>query len=100
MNIPDLIFENLVSVFWVKYTSVLLCGSGVLNLVNSGSVMEKIGTGIRDKHPGFATLRLQISIVCLFLRSLEPRLLAAFLLGKRDLKTTSKSDDLFYSLRL
>jgi hypothetical protein len=61
---------------------IRICG-----LVNSGSGMEKIGSGIRDKHPGSATLWLQISIVCFFLQSLEPRLLAEFLLGKRDLKT-------------
>jgi hypothetical protein len=48
----------------------------IRDLVNPGSGMEKIGSWIRDKHPGSATLQLQISIVSLFLRSLEPRLLA------------------------
>jgi hypothetical protein len=28
MNIPDLIFEKIVSVLWVKNTSIVRCGSG------------------------------------------------------------------------
>jgi hypothetical protein len=31
-------------------------GSGILNLFDSGSGMEKFGFGIRDKHPGSVTL--------------------------------------------
>ncbi len=33
-------------------------GSGIRDLVNpgSGTGMEKVGSGIRDKHPGSATL--------------------------------------------
>jgi len=49
MNIPELIFENLVSVFCVKNTPIHLC--------RSGSGMEKVGSGIRDKHPGSAALQ-------------------------------------------
>ncbi len=41
MNIPDLIFFYAVR---------------ILDIVNPGSRMEQIGSGIRDKHPGFTTL--------------------------------------------
>jgi hypothetical protein len=36
MNIPDLIFENL-KVFWVKNTSIHLCGTGILSTLDPGS---------------------------------------------------------------
>jgi hypothetical protein len=47
MNIPDLIFEeNIVSVFWVKNTLILWwrSGSGIRDLVNPRSGVEKIGS--------------------------------------------------------
>jgi hypothetical protein len=40
INIPDLIFEKYVSVFWVKNNEILRSGSG--------SGMEKFGFGIVD----------------------------------------------------
>jgi hypothetical protein len=48
MNIQDLIFENLLSVFRVKNTYIFKCkfGSGIQDLVNPGSGMEKVGSGI------------------------------------------------------
>ncbi len=57
MNIPDLIFENLVSVFWVKKTLVIFCGSGseIVSTLDLGSGMEKIGSGILDKPTGSTT---------------------------------------------
>jgi hypothetical protein len=47
MNIPDLIFENSVSVFLVKSIEILWCRSGIRDTVNpgSGSGMEKVGSG-------------------------------------------------------
>ncbi len=48
MNVPDLILENLVSVFWVKNA---WCGSGILLTLDPGFGMEKIRSGILDKHP-------------------------------------------------
>ncbi len=54
----DLIFENLVSVFWVINTWTLWCGSGsgVRDLVNPGSGIRDGKISIRDKHSGSATL--------------------------------------------
>jgi hypothetical protein len=46
MNIPDVILENLVSVFWVKNTYKFLMR--IRDLGNPGSGMEKIRTGILD----------------------------------------------------
>jgi hypothetical protein len=45
MNITDLIFENLVSVFGVKTTLLYFL---VRDLVNPAAGMEKIGSGIGD----------------------------------------------------
>jgi hypothetical protein len=47
MKIPDHISEGLATIFWVKNTYIFGCGSG--------SGMENLGSGIRDKHPGSAT---------------------------------------------
>ncbi len=49
MNNPDHISETLESVFWVKKIFEFFDA-------DSGSGMEKFGSGIRDKHPGSATL--------------------------------------------
>jgi hypothetical protein len=53
MNIPDLIFENLVSVFRLKILKFFDADPGSCqSWIRDG----KIGFGIRDKHPGSATL--------------------------------------------
>jgi hypothetical protein len=55
----DLIFENLFSIFWVKILKFWDPdpdqASGILSTLDPGSGMEKIGSGIRDKHPGSST---------------------------------------------
>jgi hypothetical protein len=51
MNIPDLIFENLLSVFWVTKIRIR-------DLVNPGSRIRDGKSRIRDKQPGSATLYL------------------------------------------
>jgi hypothetical protein len=48
MNIPDMNFENLVSVFGVKNTSNSLMQIWIWDLVNPGSGMEIIGSGNQD----------------------------------------------------
>ncbi len=48
MNIPDLIFENLVSVFLGKKYLNSLMRMRNRDLVNPGSEMEKIRSGILD----------------------------------------------------
>jgi hypothetical protein len=64
---PDLIFENLISVFWLKNTQILWAdpdlGSGILSTLDLGSGMKKVGSGmenvrdwILDKHSGSVTL--------------------------------------------
>jgi hypothetical protein len=58
MFILDLFFENLVTVFGLKYFSSSM-RIRIRDLVNLVSGTEKIGSGIRDpgqKHPGSATL--------------------------------------------
>ncbi len=55
MNIPNLLFENLVSVFRVKKFNSFM-QIRIRDLVNPGSGMEKVGSGIRAKHSGSATL--------------------------------------------
>ncbi len=44
INIPDRISESWVTIFCVKNSQILCCGSGIRCLFDSGS-------GIRDKHP-------------------------------------------------
>jgi hypothetical protein len=60
INIPDLIFENFVSVFWVKKYLNSLSQIQVQDLVNprSGIRDGKVGSG---KHPGSAALLLSYS---------------------------------------
>jgi hypothetical protein len=54
MNNPDHISESLETIFWVKYlNSLLRIRDGKKS--DPGSWMEKIGSGIRDKHPRSAT---------------------------------------------
>jgi hypothetical protein len=50
MNIPDHISESLEQFFG--------CGSGIRNLFDPGIGIRngKFGSGIWDKHPGYATL--------------------------------------------
>jgi hypothetical protein len=67
---PDLIFENLVSVFCVRFLffdADLVPGSSILSTMDLGSGMEKIGSGIWDKHPGSAKLLLQFTFVLILL---------------------------------
>jgi hypothetical protein len=78
MEIPYHISESLETIFGVKN---ILCDSesGIFLTMNPGTKMEKFGLGIRDKHPGSATLflgtfifflksfhKLKISFVLLF----------------------------------
>ncbi len=58
MNIPDHLSESSETVFRVKVLKIFSCGSGTgtQNLFDPGSRMEKFRSGIRDKHPGSATL--------------------------------------------
>jgi hypothetical protein len=53
MNIPDNFSESLETVFRVKNTSILGCGfgSGIWNLFDPGSGMEKFGSGINIPNP-------------------------------------------------
>ncbi len=61
MNIPDDFSESLETVFWVKNTWILWCGSrsgsGTLSVVYPASGIRDGKNRIRDKHPGSATLR-------------------------------------------
>jgi hypothetical protein len=52
MNNPDHISESLKKHFLGKNTQIFLCGSR----------MEKVSSGIRDKHPGSATLDINIAV--------------------------------------
>ncbi len=61
MNNPDRISASLERIFWVKILKFFDAdpgwkkfGSGIDK--KSGSGMEKLGSGIRNKHPGSATL--------------------------------------------
>ncbi len=58
MNIPDHFSESLDTVFWVKIILILWCwsGSGIRNLSDSGSGMEKFGSGINIPDPQHSTL--------------------------------------------
>ncbi len=73
MNIPELIFENFVSVFGLKYlNSLMRIWSAKLSTLDRGSGMEKIesGTWNRDKHPGSATLLKQFTLSALSILSI------------------------------
>jgi hypothetical protein len=50
MNIPDHISQSLETIFWVKVLTFFDLDP------DPGPGKEKIGSGIRDKHPGSATL--------------------------------------------
>jgi hypothetical protein len=68
MNNQDHISESLETIFWVKILKFFFDadpGSRIRDEKNSepGSWMEKFGSVIRDKHPGFATLLLNISFI-------------------------------------
>jgi hypothetical protein len=60
MNILDHISESLETIFCVKIFKFFYADpdaeSGIILTLDPGSGMEKVGSGIRDKHPGFATL--------------------------------------------
>jgi hypothetical protein len=60
MNIPDHIFESLEKIFGVKILKFFDAdpGSGIFFLPWIRQLgWKKFGSGIRDKHPGFATLQ-------------------------------------------
>jgi hypothetical protein len=60
MNILDLIFENLVQFFGSKIPKFYHAdpdpGSWMFSTLDPEFRMEKVGSGIRSKHPGSATL--------------------------------------------
>jgi hypothetical protein len=61
MNIPDHISKSLETIFlWLKILKFFVVnsdpGSGIFLTLDLGSGMEKFGSGIRNKHPGSATL--------------------------------------------
>ncbi len=52
MNNPDLIFENLVTVFWVKNTEMIWCKSGILSTLDPGKPrIRDPGSGINIPDP-------------------------------------------------
>jgi hypothetical protein len=54
MNIPGIIFPRaLKQFFWLKILKFFNADPGSLDL---GSREEKLRSGIRNKHPGYATL--------------------------------------------
>jgi hypothetical protein len=73
MNIPHHISEGLETIFWVKNIYALM-RIGIRNLFDprSGSAIEELGSGIRDKHPGSATLVLRIWQFILGVRRFKP----------------------------
>jgi hypothetical protein len=64
MNIPDHISVSLETIFGFKILKLFDVdpnrGSGIFLTLDPGSGMEKIGSGIRDKLPGSATLLKRI----------------------------------------
>jgi hypothetical protein len=62
---PRSYFPELRTFLWVKILKFFDAdpnpGSGIFLTLDSGSEMEKIGSGIRDKHTGSATLLWMIS---------------------------------------
>ncbi len=58
MNIPDNFSESFETIFWVKILKFIDTDpeSGIFLILYPGSGMEKLGSGIRDKQPGSATL--------------------------------------------
>jgi hypothetical protein len=98
MNIQDHISESSDTILWVKNTE-MGPRSGMFLTLNQESGMEKFGSGIRDKHPGSATLPMPMplcpsvwtgilmltfcvtNIVRFLLETLKPRSLSAFYLN-------------------
>jgi hypothetical protein len=60
MNIPDRTSESLESIFGVKipkfFDAIRIRDPGICLTLDQGSGIEKIRSGIRDKHLGSATL--------------------------------------------
>jgi hypothetical protein len=56
MNIPDLIFENLVSVYWIKILKFFNAYPDPGSCQSWTRDGKKIRSGIRDRNPGSATL--------------------------------------------
>ncbi len=65
MNNPNHIFESLTKFFWVKILNFFDVdpGSGMKKFGSGSGIQnprrKKVGSGIRDKHPGSATLALK-----------------------------------------
>ncbi len=59
MNIPDHISVSLETFFWDKNSLILWCGygTGIRNLLDPGSGMEKFGSGINIPDPQHSLLR-------------------------------------------
>ncbi len=66
MKILDLVVDN--NFLGWKY-QIYESGSGILSTLNPGYGMEKVGPGIRDKHPGSANLCIPL----IFLKALISR---------------------------
>ncbi len=62
MKILDHISESVETIFWVKNTYSLM---RIVLTLDPGSGMEKFGSGIQDKLPGFAILGIRFSVVSL-----------------------------------
>jgi hypothetical protein len=67
INIPDNFFESLETILRDKNIQIFWCGSGsgIRNIFDPGSGMEKFGSGMEKcgsgiKHPRFATLTVII----------------------------------------
>jgi hypothetical protein len=58
MNIPDHISERLKTIVGVKILKFFVAdpGSGMEKIRIRNPGWKKLGSGIRDKHPGYATL--------------------------------------------
>jgi hypothetical protein len=75
MNIPDHISKSLETIFGFKRLKFIDAdpdpGSGIFFTLDPRSGMEKFGSGIRDKHPGSATLHKKIYISFASLKGME-----------------------------
>jgi hypothetical protein len=70
MNIPDHIFESLEKLsFWIKNTLIFDAdpGSGMEQIRIRDPAWKKVGSGIRDKHPGSVTLMKMVLTFTTFL---------------------------------
>ncbi len=63
MNISDHIFKGLETIFWVKILKFFDADpdSWIFLTLDPGFGVEKFGSGIRDKHPGSATLKTRLN---------------------------------------